>query len=140
MLVFVSVADSKDGVVERRGPCNKGSKWKLKLRPQGSSFIEVDFDAENYALRKQNWKIEIMNNNKTVYKKTLAAGTSIGDDSNDDDSNDDNNDDSTDDTTDDSVYVFEISTIIGRNKIKNNVVARAKSSKTNETCIGKGTL
>jgi hypothetical protein len=127
MLVFISVADAKDGDVEKRGACNKGSKWKLKLRPK-SSIIEVDFDAENKVVTKQNWTIEITNNNKSVYKKTLAAGSSIGDDS---------NDDSTDDTTDDSLYVFDISTKISRIKVKNNVVARAKSSKTGETCIGR---
>jgi hypothetical protein len=122
--LFTSLVDGKDGDVEKRGSCSQGSKWKLKLRPRGTSTIEVDFDAENKVVTEQNWKILIRNNKKTVYQKTVPAGTSIGDDSNDD-------------GMDDSLYHFDITTIIPANtKGTDTVVARATASKTGEVCTG----
>jgi hypothetical protein len=122
--LFISLVDSKNGDVEDRGLCSQGSKWKLKLRPRGTTSIEVDLDAENKVVIKQNWKILIRNNKKTVYQKTVPAGTSIGDDNDDD-------------GTDDSFYLFDITTIIPANPKKTDtVVARATGSKTGEVCTG----
>jgi hypothetical protein len=130
--LFISLVDAKDGDVEDRGLCSQGSKWKLKLRPRGTTSIEVDFDAENKVIVKQNWKILIRNNKKTVYQKTVPAGTSIGDDN-----DDDGTDDSVDDDSDDSFYLFDITTIIPANPKKTDtVVARATGSKTGEVCTG----
>ena len=119
--------DIGDDDVEKSGKCSKGSMWKLSLSPD-DSMIEVDFEAENKVLVKQNWKIVIKNNKKTVFQKTVAAGTSFGDD------NDDNDD--SDDEDDDTVDVFDISTDIVNMKGKDTVVARATASKTGEVCTG----
>jgi hypothetical protein len=130
ILSTLPMVSADDGDVEKSGRCSKGSKWKLSLSPD-DSMIEVDFEAENTVLVKQNWKIVIKNNKKTVFQKTVAAGTSFGDDSNDSD-----DDDEFDDEDDDTLYVFDISTDIVNTKGKDTVVARATSSKTGEVCTG----
>jgi hypothetical protein len=136
ILSILPLANADDGDIEKRGRCSKGSKWKLSLSPD-DSMIEVDFEAENTSLVKQNWTIVIKNNKKTVFQKTIPAGTSFDDDSDDNDDNDDNDEeDDLDDEDDDTVYVFDISTDIVNRKGVDRVVARATASKTGEVCTG----
>ena len=140
MLSTLPMANADDGDVEKTGTCSKGSKWKLSLSPD-DSMIDVDFEAENTVLVKQNWKIVIKNNKKTVFQTTVAAGTSFGDDSNDsnedeDEDEDENEDEDSADEDDDTISVFDISTDIVNTKGKDTVVARATASKTGEVCTG----
>jgi hypothetical protein len=119
ILSTLPMANADDGDIEKSGKCSKGSKWKLSLSPD-NAMIEVDFEAENTSLVKQDWKIIIKNNKKTVFQKTIPAGTSFGDDSDDNDDNDEEDD--LDDEDDDTVYVFDISTDIVNRKGMDRVV------------------
>lgn len=87
-------------------------------------MIDVDFEAENSVLEQQDWNIVIRNNNRIVFQRTIAAGTSFGEDSGD------NGQDY------DSVYVFDVSTDIVNRRGQDRVVARATASKTGEVCTG----
>lgn len=48
-------------VLLKSGKCSKGSMWALSLERE-NSMIDVDFEAENRVLDKQNWDITIRNN------------------------------------------------------------------------------
>ena len=91
-------------------------------------MIDVDFEAENRVLVQQDWDIVIRNNNRIVFQRTVAAGTSFGEDS---------SDNAQDDEVDnDSVYIFDVSTDIVNRRGKDTIVARATASKTGEVCTG----
>jgi hypothetical protein len=114
-------------VVEKRGRCSKGSWWTLSLERE-NSMIDVDFEAENSVLVQQDWNIVIRNNNRIVFQRTIAAGTSFGEDS---------SDNAQDDEVDnDSIYIFDVSTDIVNRRGKDTIVARATASKTGEVCTG----
>jgi hypothetical protein len=114
-------------VLEKTGMCSKGSRWTLSLERE-NSMIDVDFEAENRVLVQQDWNIVIRNNNRIVFQRTVAAGTSFGEDS---------SDNAQDDEVDnDSVYIFDVSTDIVNRRGKDTIVARATASKTGEVCTG----
>ena len=114
-------------VLEKSGMCSKGSRWTLSLERE-NSMIDVDFEAENRVLVQQDWNIVIRNNNRIVFQRTVAAGTSFGEDS---------SDNAQDDEVDnDSVYIFDVSTDIVNRRGKDTIVARATASKTGEVCTG----
>jgi phosphopantothenoylcysteine synthetase/decarboxylase len=139
ILSALPIANADDSTIEKSGTCSKGSKWKLSLSPDDSK-IEVDFEAENTVLVEQKWKIVIKDNKKTVFQKTVAAGTSFGDDSNDIDEDEDKEEDEDEDfdeEDDDTIHVFDISTDILNTIGKHIVVARATASKTGEVCAGR---
>jgi hypothetical protein len=110
-------------VLLKSGRCSKGSRWTVALE-RDNTMIDVDFEAESEVLEEQNWNIVIKNNNRTVFRRTIAAGTSFGEDTTDDA------------LDDDTVYIFDISTDIVNMRCRDRVVARAKSSKTGEVCTG----
>jgi hypothetical protein len=76
-------------------------------------MIDVDFEAKNRVLEKHDWNIVIRNNNRIEFQRTVAEGTSFGEDS------DDNGQDN------DSVYAFDVSTDIVNRRGQDRVVARA---------------
>lgn len=130
MTILSNVPMVNANVLMKSGTCSKGSKWTLSLE-RDNSMIDVDFEAENRVLVKQNWNIVIRNNNRTVFRKTVAAGTSFGEDSSDNaQGNEDNGADN------DTIYVFDVSTDIVNMRGKDTVVARATASKTGEVCTG----
>lgn len=144
VLSALPMAHADDDTIESSGTCSKGSKWKLSLSREDSS-IEVDFEAENTVLVEQKWKIVIKDNKKTVFQKTVAAGTLFGDDSNDidkdaDENEDEDEDEDFDEEDDDTIHVFDIKTDILNTIGKHTVVARATASKTGEVCTGKVVL
>lgn len=117
-------------VLQKSGRCSQGSRWFLSLE-RDNSMIDIDFEAENTVLEKQNWNIVIRNNNKVVFRKTVAAGTSFGEDNSNNVQDDEGNDEN-----DDTVYIFDISTDIVNTRGQDRVVARATASKTGEVCTG----
>jgi hypothetical protein len=110
-------------VLLKSGRCSEGSRWTLALERE-NNIIDVDFEAENSVLEEQNWDIVIKNNDRIVFQRTVAAGTSFGEDTTDDG------------LDDDTVYIFDISTDITRRRGRNRVVARATASETGEVCTG----
>jgi hypothetical protein len=111
ILSALPMANADDGTIEKSGTCSKGSKWKLSLSPDDSR-IDVDFEAENTVLVEQKWKID---NKKTVFQKTVAAGSLFGDGINDVDQDEDEEEDEDEDfdeEDDDTIHVFDINTDI----------------------------
>jgi hypothetical protein len=123
MSILLTLPMASANVLRKSGRCSKGSRWTLYLE-RDNSMIDVDFEAENSVLEQQDWNIVIRNNNRIVFQRTIAAGTSFGEDSGD------NGQDY------DSVYVFDVSTDIVNRRGQDRVVARATASKTGEVCTG----
>jgi len=127
MTILSTLPMASANVLQKSGKCSMGSRWTLYLE-RDDGMIDVDFEAENAVLEKQNWNIVIRNNDRTVFRRTVAAGTSFGDDS-----SESGNDDGPDD---DTVYIFDVSTDIIDTRGRDRVVARATASKTGEVCTG----
>jgi hypothetical protein len=127
MTVLSTLPMANARLLEKRGRCSKGSRWTLSLERE-NSIIDVDFEAENRVLVEQDWDIIIRNNNRTVFQRTVPAGTSFGNDS---------SDNAQDDEVDnDSIYIFDVSTDIVNRRGRDRVVARATASETGEVCVG----
>ena len=123
MTILSTLPMANARVLLKSGSCSEGSRWTLALE-RDNNIIDVDFEAENSVLEEQNWDIVIRNNNRIVFQRTLAAGTSFGEDSTDDD------------LDDDTVYIFDVTTDIVKRRGRNRVVARATASETGEVCTG----
>jgi hypothetical protein len=99
MTILSTLPTANARVLMKSGRCSKGSRWTLALERE-NTMIDVDFEAENSVLEEQNWDIVIRNNNRTVFRRTVAAGTSFGEDTIDDTPDDD------------TVYIFDVTTDI----------------------------
>jgi hypothetical protein len=119
MLLFQQPVVAKS--IEKTGKCNKGTSWELWLSPN-RNMINVHFAGLRAELTDQNWRITIQNNKKSVFNKTVSEG---------DDLEQDHEGIGEEGSMKEA---FHIDAKILNGQGNDNIVLRATSSKTKETC------
>jgi hypothetical protein len=118
MLVFQQPIVAKS--IEKTGKCTKGAIWELWLSPN-RKLIHVHFAGKKSILTVQNWRIIVQNNKKTVFNTTVSEGDGGNDHG---DTGEENG----------MKEIFHIDAKILTGNGNDNLVFRATSSKTKETC------
>jgi hypothetical protein len=138
VLILVISKSVETKSVKKTGKCNKGASWELWLSPN-SNMISVDFAGLKSTHTSQNWRVIIQNNKKTVFNQTVSEEDDDNDEDDEDDEDDEGDKDEEDeedeeDDEDGMKKIFRINAKILNEKGRDNLIFRAVSSKTKETC------